>query len=537
MANMRTELRLIVAIALWSGCLYAAPAITGVVNSASLLPPGTPNGALAQGAIFNVFGSGLGPATLLAAPLPLPTQLGGTTVDVTVGAITVQAPMFYTVASQLAAILPSNTPVGTGTVTVKFGGASATSAVTVVASNVGIYTANLSGSGPGVVTFGDYSALTSTKSAKAGDALIIWATGLGPISTSDANPPTVADLGTKITIYVGGVAVIPFYRGRSGYAGLDQINFIVPPGVGPGCGVSLVIQTGTLVSNNTTIPVSASGGACANANANLTNAQISVLQNKSSIKVGAFQYEQQVSNTFNQDGKAVRTNSAGVVLIGLDQVNFPLLLSAVATVTPGSCTVTVIKGQRTEDNSLFAVARLVNAGSILTLTQPNGSAISLASGGTDGTYSGVLNSYQSGVVTITGTGGPDLGAFSTAFTLQPQLNWSNLAIISGSVIDRTQPLTVRWNGGDPDGFVDVLVSTRINQNGVQLEVEADCAGPVSAGSLTVPPSVLLAMPAGAGAFANVTVIGNNSQVPLLVPGMDAVILQADNATEVIASMK
>ena len=533
---MKTPSIMILALLSASNAMFAAPAITGVVNSASLLPPGMPNGAIGQGSIFNIFGSGLGPATIVAAPFPLPTNLGGTTVSVTVGSTTVQAPMFYSLAAQLAAILPSNTPVGTGTVTVNFGGASATSAITVVSSNVGIYTADQSGRGQGVVTFADYSPLSATKTAKSGDALIIWATGLGPISTSDANPPEVLDLGTPLSILVGGIATTPFYRGRSGYAGLDQINFFVPAGVSPGCGVSLVIRTGNLVSNTTTIPVSGSGEPCSDANSIFSLAQATPLLAKSSIKIGTFQYTQAIVNTFKQDGNTVQTNGAGAILIGLEHVYVPILQSQLATVTPGSCDVSVIKGEKA-DGQLFSVASLLNAGANLRLSQPNGSVATLASsGGTGGQYAANLNLYQPGVFTMSGAGGPDVGAFSVPFTVPPALTWSNLDVTSGSVIDRTQPLSIRWTGGDPLGFVDVYVRAGLDNSDVQ--VIADCAAPVSAGSVSIPASVLLALPAPAS-LATVTIVGGNSPVflPVPVPGMDGVIVQVSNSVQVTASLK
>ncbi|MFN9298071.1 MAG: hypothetical protein ACK6DZ_10205 [Acidobacteriota bacterium] len=34
----------------------------GVLNAASLTPPGLPNGGIARGSVFSVFGTGLGPA-------------------------------------------------------------------------------------------------------------------------------------------------------------------------------------------------------------------------------------------------------------------------------------------------------------------------------------------------------------------------------------------------------------------------------------------------------------------------------------------
>lgn len=59
------------------------PMITGVSNAASNNPQALPNGAIAQGAIFVVYGSDLGPANIAFAPTAFQTaSLSGTTVAV-----------------------------------------------------------------------------------------------------------------------------------------------------------------------------------------------------------------------------------------------------------------------------------------------------------------------------------------------------------------------------------------------------------------------------------------------------------------------
>lgn len=536
---MQTTTRLIVAGVLASASLFAAPAITGIVSSASLLPPGTPNGAVALGAIFNVFGSGLGPAAILTAPLPLPTLLGGTTIDIKVGATTVQAPMFYTVASQLAAILPSNTPLGTGTVTVKFGGASATSAITVVASNVGIYTVNQSGSGTAVVTYANTTSYVSTSnSAKAGDVLTLWATGLGAISTSDANPPNPVDLGTPIVIYIGGVKANLLYRGRSGYVGLDQINFTVPQGVPPGCAVSLVIQTNNLVSNGTTISVMPAGGVCSDANNILSPAQLSTLQGKSTIKLGSFEYSQYVEISTVNGKPAVITNlSADAILFSIKQADLPVLLTQIQKTTLGSCVVTVVKGPNNGggDDALGKVATFLNAGGNLIFVPPTGSPLTLTSAN-PGQYGASPASYLAGTYVVSAPGGPDVAAFSTSFNVPPVLSWTNQAAISTSTIDRTQPLTFTWSGGDPNGYVDILLRAGTGNGNTQVEVDAHCAAPIGPGSFTVPPSVLLSLPSAGtsgqfGYYAFFTLAANASPQVLAVPGLDLAVGQVSNEVQ------
>ena len=177
------------------------PMITGVSNAASNNPQALPNGAIAQGAIFVVYGSDLGPANIAFAPTAFQTaSLSGTTVAVKMNGASVNVPLYYTSAGQVAALLPSDIPTGTGTITVSYGGqTSPTSPLTVVANNLGIFTINSSGQGPGIVTYADYSLVSDEKAADCGgpnttcgaanpgDTLILWATGLGPVSGNDVS--------------------------------------------------------------------------------------------------------------------------------------------------------------------------------------------------------------------------------------------------------------------------------------------------------------------------------------------------------------
>src|SRR5579872_4448246 len=107
----------------------AQPTISnnGIVNAASYSIPGLPNSSIAQGSIFAIFGANMGPATLAEAQsFPIPTNLGGTTgsngtsVTITAGGQTFQAPIVYTVATQVAAILPSTVPVGSASAPVSY---------------------------------------------------------------------------------------------------------------------------------------------------------------------------------------------------------------------------------------------------------------------------------------------------------------------------------------------------------------------------------------------------------------------------------
>lgn len=96
-------------------CTAAAqtnPTVTGgPVNAASYIRSDQPNGGIARGSLFVIFGTGLGPTSIQqASSLPLPLSLCGTSIQVQVGGKTVDAIMIYKLATQVAAILPSSTP-------------------------------------------------------------------------------------------------------------------------------------------------------------------------------------------------------------------------------------------------------------------------------------------------------------------------------------------------------------------------------------------------------------------------------------------
>src|SRR5579863_1904504 len=125
----------------------AGPVINNVLNNYSYIQAGFPNAGIAPGTIFTIFGAGL--SNPLSGPLQLessagkgiPTTLAGATISVTVGGKTVTPGMYYAIPSQIAAVLPSNTPTGSGTVTVAYNNATSNSfAIQVVPHALGFDT-------------------------------------------------------------------------------------------------------------------------------------------------------------------------------------------------------------------------------------------------------------------------------------------------------------------------------------------------------------------------------------------------------------
>ncbi len=241
-----------------------APSITAVENAATNIPPGAPNAAVAQGALFVIKGKNLGPAAVeIATTFPLKTTLGGTSIQITVGGTTVDAIMYYSLNIQVAAILPSKTPTGTGTVKVTYNGQSATASITVVSNNIGIFTVSQSGSGDAIAFLADNGLIGPNHAANPGDIVIFWGTGLGPVSSDESQAAVQSDMtSVPIQVFIGGKLANVLFRGRNACCtAVDTVYVTVPQDVS-GCAVSVIMQIGNVVSNSTTISIAPTGRTC-----------------------------------------------------------------------------------------------------------------------------------------------------------------------------------------------------------------------------------------------------------------------------------
>jgi len=268
-------LLLLVALVL-SPALQAQPVITGVLNAASYAVPGLPHSAIAQGSMFVVFGQDLAQEQLVVATAPLSTELGGCSIRVSGGGVTADAVLYYTSAAQVAAILPSRIPEGDATIAVTYRflphniKTSAPARIRVARSSFGIFTRNQAGSGPGIVQ--NYNSATDqpvnalTTPVRPGQVMILWGTGLGPVSFDETQLPQVGDLDVDAEVMVGNKSARILYKGRSPqFPGIDQINFEVPADAPEGCHVPLAVQVGGVVSNFASIAIASAGAVCSDA--------------------------------------------------------------------------------------------------------------------------------------------------------------------------------------------------------------------------------------------------------------------------------
>ncbi len=338
--------------------LSAAPVITGVVNAASYKDPRLPGALISPGSIFIVTGSGLGPANITVATAAFQsTSLSGTSVKITVNATTVNALMYYTSATQVAALMPSNTPPGGGfgsnaqvTITVTYNGedSAPTPFQGVGLQSAGLFTVDSSGRGPAIVTYPDYSLVSAIKgancggpntacgSANAGDTLTLWATGLGPVPGGDGTGSLGQSIRLPLTVWLGGVQAPVVYQGRSGCCiGLDQIAFKVPDNVPTGCAVPLVVQIATNVSNSAVIPVANGSRTCTPADPTVAAANIPQWASLASPTLGIAQVDQHP----NQDRGFTELAKFTFVRASIPPALQPFLVSYLDQPPPGTCTV------------------------------------------------------------------------------------------------------------------------------------------------------------------------------------------------------
>jgi uncharacterized protein (TIGR03437 family) len=480
------------AIATGVAAASTAPVITQLQNNYSFLLPAVPNYGIAPGSLFIITGSGLSASALSAlqsssAPGGLPTTLNQTSISVTVGGVTTTPALYYTSASQLGAVLPSTTPVGKGTITVTYNGqASAPAPIQVAASALGLDTLYGNGFGAGVVT-NNSTGLTFglTSSAMPGQVAVLWGSGVGADTNNDDRTfPLNQDNLTNIPmqVFVGGISANILYRGRSQYPGVDQIDITIPSNVSPGCFVSVVAVSGSIVSNTITVPVAPNGGPCSDPASGLSGTQLQTLANKAGGNVNS------VAAAVSQTSEFGKINTG--VFVGALTLGSANYGEGYEYASQGSCI--VVPPEQSKYTDILTDSNGLDAGSIQ-LTGPTGN-LSLGAGG--GLYQAQLPAgsvtASPGTYTITGSGGANVGSFMVAINVQGALTLTNQSALA--TITRSQGATVTWSGGFPNGDVQIEGAVGDQYGTIRFY----CHAPSSAGQFTIPSSILLAMPPGGG---------------------------------------
>ncbi len=506
-----------------AGSAFAQPTIGsgGILNVASYAYQGLPNSSIAQGSIFAIFGTGMGPTTgVKVYQYPLsPDSFQGTSVTVTVNGTTVKVPVLFTSAGQVNALLPSSTPVGTGTLTVSYNGqASAPAPIQVTAHSFGIFTTNSAGSGQGVVMTPAYALIGANNSAHPGDAIIVWGTGLGPVTGDEDAGPTPGNMpNLPLTLYVGNTPAQVTYQGRSGCcSGVDQIVFTVPQGV-EGCNVPVTVQIGDVVSNYGTMAIAASGVTCPASSTSFAGIDLGMFQSKTDARIGSVMLDRTAATGPGMPPPlgtgtttTTTTDDGSANFEHYTYTDYSQLLSSLSTLNFGACTVWIFRNSQTATSATgTATTTFLDAGPQITVSGPNGvKQLTQIQGGGVGVYDtqlggGTVGStgygplyLSQGSYTITGPGGKDVGPFSATINLPQALTWTDQSTITA--VNRAAGVTVHWTGGDPSGMVLIdgfsVNIPDINNANASVGAGFFCTAKVSAGQFTVPPVVLLSLP-------------------------------------------
>jgi uncharacterized protein (TIGR03437 family) len=514
-------------------------AANGVVNGASYARPGFPNGGIAQGSIFTIFGDNLGPANYVQVdtfPLPTSAGLAGTRVTVTVGSTTLDAIMLWTLKTQVAAVLPSNTPLGQASVRVIYNGQTSNAVpITVVARSFGTFAVNQAGSGPGVIfnfnTEADQPLNAGNRPARPGQTLVLWGTGIGAVTGNEAGSPLPNQHGNvNLKVFVGAEEAPIAYKGRSGCCvGIDQVVFNVPSNVS-GCNVPVHIVVDGVVSNFTSIAVAASGNTCSNtASGGYSNSDIDLATANGGLRIANILAQRFFMRSTIQLPIPIplptRLDSLNAVYAF---VPLATILNAPPGPPMGSCTVLQIPGPLFPNNTPLNAGQVSATGPVgprtLIAQGPGSWFINFQPGGfpangtvTDGTL------VTAGTYNFTAVAGSDVGAHSASVNHPASFNWTQHQTVSTN-ISRSQAMTFNWTGGSPGGIVVITLASLTQATPSAVGAQIACAADATAGSFTVPASFMSALPPtgseqgfplGSLAVINLTFGGQVS-----IPGVD-----------------
>jgi len=486
--------------------MLAVPAILSA--QPSIQPKGILNASgyqnqLAPDTVFVIFGSAMGPATIQTASAPYPSSLAGTSVTFTpqAGGTPVTAKMVYSVATQIAGLLPSSITPGSYGVTVTYQNqSSASETVTVVPRSLGIATSNSGGTGAAQATIGNVSGGISLARMTAGntsfggynwtltpahpgDTVVLWGTGGG----ADAANDTGASSGDQtaagnFTVSVAGSTVVPSYSGTSsGYSGLWQVNFAVPSNAVADCFAPVVVTGGGVQSNAVTIAIAATGQA--SCSTTISPSTLSKLDSGTGTitMAGLILGENDISGSLQY-----------VVGGVINQYTVAEFLIPFSGPKVDKCT---ILHELYSGKEPSAPDAQLDAGS-MTFTGPGAS---LAVPKVEGLlYNAALSSVAAGgTYTLTATGGSQVAPFSVSTTFLNSFTVTNLGSLA--VVNRAQPLTVNWTGSGFD-TVQIAINTTTLTNPTVNSIIVNCAIPASLGTYTIPAAALAYLTPGSAQF-------------------------------------
>jgi uncharacterized protein (TIGR03437 family) len=229
-----------------------------VVNAASLAA----HRPFAPGSLITIFGQNLADGPL-ASNLPLATELGGALVALGDRAL----PLQFTQDSQINAVIPYDIPVNVTHQLIIRHGARTTVPLplTMAVTQPAVFTTTQTGQGQGAILIfrgaQQPDLADSAHPARVGDTITIYCAGLGAVT-----PPVLAGVmapldrlsltANPVTVTIADIeARVDFAGLAPGFAGLYQINAVIPQGITPGNDVPVRITVAGQTSPPATISV------------------------------------------------------------------------------------------------------------------------------------------------------------------------------------------------------------------------------------------------------------------------------------------
>jgi uncharacterized protein (TIGR03437 family) len=200
-----------------------------ILNAASFSP------RLSPGTIISIFGNGL-PLTSSNSSL----QVEGQTL-----------PIFFSNGFQLNTALPPNLPPGQATLLIRspFGEATANLEISDLAPAIFTIDARSSGA----ILNQDSSLSTTSNPAIRGQAVVLFATGLGPVTPQSNGLSTT---NAPLTVVINGRELTPFFAGLApGFIGLYQVNVLLPLNLPPGIEQTVLLRSRGIDSNSSLISI------------------------------------------------------------------------------------------------------------------------------------------------------------------------------------------------------------------------------------------------------------------------------------------
>lgn len=216
--------------------------------------------ALAPGSLVTIQGWSLATHEARAVASPLPTELAGTSVTLN----GVRLPLAFVSPSLINAQLPYVAP---GPAALRVSSPNAWAEIPVVLAEVApaiLETPGSNGEMPAIIRVSDGSLVSAGSPVRAGEAVVIYALGLGPVDGEIAAGHAAPDsppLRTRypVEVRIGDVVAETWFAGLSpGMVGLYQVNAEIPAGLGEGIHLLRLMVNGT-ASEPVALQVDAAG--------------------------------------------------------------------------------------------------------------------------------------------------------------------------------------------------------------------------------------------------------------------------------------